>query len=423
MPTHIGTFGVCPTAQADTKANPKRANFPTRKYDVDKYFELLYCINKEKVKIALLMAIRDIVYNGTTEQKHYLKSLSNTYMMMFLLQWEPKLAIYFQTLASKLNIFVCTSILIPAFSEYYLEPENRRHWNLLKGAHKAGITLYINDTILDELISHFRMLRNKYYNFFSRTESIYLDDENETLFIDEILIRAYFYAKMRGKVKTYDDFINNFLDPNLRTPKEDLIGYLKEEFGIKFITKEELGVKIDSDDKSKLLEKLKERKNYDIKAENDTDLILTIYKIREKNNENSDSGIFGYKTWWLSKDTSTYKAVLDAFGDTKYPISCYIRPDFIYNYITLTPNKEEVDTAYLKIFPSLLGVNLSFHLPSDVTETIQSRIAEFGEKQPAQVKRILRQLSDKLKSDPKLRNNKKAISHFLDDELKKLKES
>lgn len=28
MPAHIGTFGVCPTAQTDTKANPKRANFP-----------------------------------------------------------------------------------------------------------------------------------------------------------------------------------------------------------------------------------------------------------------------------------------------------------------------------------------------------------------------------------------------------------
>ena len=27
MPAHIGTFGVCPTAQADTKANLKRANF------------------------------------------------------------------------------------------------------------------------------------------------------------------------------------------------------------------------------------------------------------------------------------------------------------------------------------------------------------------------------------------------------------
>jgi len=27
MPAHIGTFGVCSIAQADPKANPKRANF------------------------------------------------------------------------------------------------------------------------------------------------------------------------------------------------------------------------------------------------------------------------------------------------------------------------------------------------------------------------------------------------------------
>jgi len=27
MPTHFGTFGVCPNTRADSKANPKRANF------------------------------------------------------------------------------------------------------------------------------------------------------------------------------------------------------------------------------------------------------------------------------------------------------------------------------------------------------------------------------------------------------------
>ncbi len=93
--------------------------------------------NKEDVKASLLMAIRDIVYNGSTEQKRYLKSLSNTYTMMFLLQWDPKIATYFQSMASKLRIFVCTSIIIPALSEYYLEPQNRRHWNLLKGVMKC----------------------------------------------------------------------------------------------------------------------------------------------------------------------------------------------------------------------------------------------------------------------------------------------
>lgn len=105
--------------------------------------------NKEKVKTALYLAIRDIVYNGTENQRKFLKSLSNTYLMMFLLKWEPKLSTYFQTLASKLKVFVDNSIIVPAISEYYLPEGNRRHWNLLTGAHKAGISLFINETLLD----------------------------------------------------------------------------------------------------------------------------------------------------------------------------------------------------------------------------------------------------------------------------------
>ena len=100
--------------------------------------------NKEKVKTALHLAIRDIVYNGSLEQRKFLKSLSNTYLMMFLLQWEPKLSTYFQTLASQLKVFVDNSIIIPAISEYFLPDGNKRHWNLLKGAGKAGISMFIN---------------------------------------------------------------------------------------------------------------------------------------------------------------------------------------------------------------------------------------------------------------------------------------
>lgn len=119
--------------------------------------------NKEKVKSALLVTIREIAYRGSIEQKKYLRSLSNTYMMMFMLQWDPKISIFFQSMAAKLNIYVCTSIIIPALSESYLSEENKRHWNLLIGAQRAGISMRINETILDELISHFKMIVNKYY--------------------------------------------------------------------------------------------------------------------------------------------------------------------------------------------------------------------------------------------------------------------
>jgi hypothetical protein len=373
--------------------------------------------NKEKVKIGLLMAIRDIVYNGTIEQKKYFKSLSNTYMMMFMLQWNPQIATYFEAMASKLVIYVCTSILVPALSEYYLDDENKRHWNLLKGANKAGIKLYISDAIIDELKNHFYMLRNKYESLFRHNEHIYLNSESETMYIDEIMLRAYIYAKSQNKVFNFEDFLSNFVDPDLQTVKEDLITYLKSEFGIFYSNDESLKIKIEEEEHSKLTERLQENKSQK-RAQTDSKIILSIYKLREKNNESATSGIFGYKTWWLSKDSTTFRAVSDVFGD-KYPVSCYIRPDFLYNYITLAPKKSEVDDMYREVFPSLLGVNLSFHLPPEVTDFVQERIAEHGTKHPSRLTAILARLSEKLKSDPTIRN-RKSVKSFWDEEQRRL---
>lgn len=373
--------------------------------------------NKEKVKTAILMAIRDIVYNGTIEQKKYFRSLSNTYMMMFLLQWNPQIATYFETMATKLVIYVCTSILVPALSEYFLSNENKRHWNLLKGAHQAGIRLFVSDAIIDELKHHFYMIKNRYETFFRNNEKVYLNSEAETMYIDEIMLRAYFYAKSQNKVFNFEDFLSNFIDPDLKTVKDDLISYLKGEFGIVYFNDESLKIRISEEEQIKLTERLVENKSQK-KAETDSKIILSIYKLREKNNETASSGIFGYKTWWLSKDSTTFKAVSDVFGD-KYPVSCYIRPDFLYNYITLAPKKHEVDEMYREVFPSLLGVNLSFHLPSEVTDFVQERIVEHGAKNPARLTTILARLSEKLKSDPNLRN-RKSVKSFWDEEQKRL---
>ena len=341
--------------------------------------------------------------------------------MMFLLQWEPKLSTYFQTLASHLKVFVDNSIIIPALSEYYLDEGNRRHWNLLTGAKKAGISMFINETLLSELVSHLRMVRNKYYNLFYQMEDFYLNDEFELPFIDEILIRAYFYAKKKGQVKTFDKFLDTFVDAELKTVKDELIIYLKEMFGITFISNEMWDIKVNEEEKSKLAEVLSFKKDNDIKAENDAEMILAIYFLRNKNGETSDSGIFGYKTWWLSKDTSTYRAVLKCFGADKYPVSCYIRPDFIYNYIALKPTSEEVNNAYNEIFPTMLGVNLSYHMPKEVSEAVQEKIKEYHLKPAVRVKQTLRTLSDRLKSDPSLKN-RHSVELFLDNELSKLQD-
>ncbi len=373
--------------------------------------------NKESVKVSILMTIRDIVYNGTSEQKKYLEKLSYSYILMFSLHWDPKIATYFESLASNLNIYVGNSIIIPALSEFYLKQENRRHWNLLKASKSAGINMIINDSIIKELMLHIENIAYKYEKFFQREEELYLSEEFNTMYIDDILLRSYFYARSRNQVANFYDYLNNFISPDLKTIKIDLINYLHNEFNIKYLSNDINNEYIDDSEKEILINELTTLKGHRKSAEYDAELILKIYGIREKNNEDSDSSIFGYKTWWLSKDTKTYEIVNNLFKE-KYPIGCYMRPDFLYNYIVLSPKRTEVDDAFKNIFSSMIGVNLGFHLPKEVTSFIQMMIKDHKLKSsnPARLKAILRRLSERLKSDPSIRN-KKYVKHFFKEEL------
>jgi len=372
--------------------------------------------NKQKVKTALAMTIREIIYQGSPKEKLYLERLSKTYMMLFLLQVDPKVTHYFDTLASQTTVFVGTSILIPALSEKLLEPQSRRYSNLLTGAKNAGVRLIINDDILNELAGHFKKIKQEYEKDFKNFEQNYLTDEIRILYIKSIMIRAYFYSKYSDKVSTFYDFLNNFLNPSLKNAKENLVQYLKHQFGIEYIPNKNLKVDIDEYEASLLFDTLKQHKNSENQAKSDTNLILTIHALRAKNDETLKSGIFGYKTWWLTKETQTQKAIEGLF-DEKYEVSCYIRPDFLYNYIALAPNKADTDKTYERIFPSLLGVHIGFHIPPGIQDFVNKRIKEFDNHDSPRMSAILRDLIHHVKTDPNFKN-RATVEHWFDEQLK-----
>ena len=372
--------------------------------------------NREKVVSALHVAIRDMVYNGTPEQKTFLGKLANTYMMLFMLKVDPKITAYFREMASKLRVYVDNSIIIPALSEYFLADENRRHWNLLKRAKAAGVNLLVEDRIVDELVSHFRMIKSKYEDTYRSNEAVYLADEMVILYIEDIMIRSYFYSKARGQVDTFDTFLDKFVDPSVGgQAKKDLVVWLRQEFGIQFVSSAASSASVPKDEVDRLFEALCKTKSHKEKARTDAELILSIYHQRIANGEGSEASMLGYRTWWLSKDTMTQRAVKEVFGD-RFDTSCYIRPDFLHNYICLAPTTQEVDDAYRTLFPSLIGVNISFHLPPDVVAVVQSRVREHGEKNRARLVAVLASLTDRLKSDASFRNRSQ-VTHYLDEQL------
>jgi hypothetical protein len=375
--------------------------------------------NRGSVKKALLLSLREIAYNGSGNQREYLRRMSKTYMMVFLTQNDPKISMFFKSLANKLEVYVGTSIIVPALSELFLDGENKRYWNLLKGARAAGVSLKINEYIVDELVSHIRGINNTYKSLYQHCESEYLQDEITFLYVEEILLRSYFYARFRGRITDFNSYLMKFANPNLSTLRSDLIQYLRDVFEIEYITLASQNVSLDTEEVQKLVEHLKSKKQSEKRAEVDAKLILHLYKLREINNETASAGIFGYKTWWLSQDINTFRSVKEVFGD-KYDISCYMRSDFMYKYISLSPNKEDIDMLYKKCFPNLLGVNLSYHLPQGVSEFVSQMVKEHKDTDPTVVKRTLKNLTEKVMSSSEPIGAKQLKSYF-EDELDKIK--
>lgn len=364
--------------------------------------------NKAKVKDALIVSIRDLIYHGSIKSKEYLQSLSKTYLMLFLLKCDPKIVDYFQSMAGNLTIFVCTSILVPAFSEIFLEPQNQRFWGLLKAAKARGVRLVVNDAIVSELDFHIRRSKYIFDEDYSKQIDLYSDDAYEL--VDQILVRAYIHALKDEKVKNYDEFVDNFITINGRNTKQELIDFLHQEFGIDYVTNTELGVDVENEDLSTLTDALTVLKKSEVKAKTDATLILSIYAIRKKNGEEKSS-LDGYKTWWLSSDTMTHRTVSKIFKD-KYPVSCYMRPDFLFNFISFTPNKEQVSQVYKNTFPNLLGIQISNHISSEITSSIRGLIKEHSDKMNGRVVAKIRSLVDDLKSDPSIDFKNRLKSFF-----------
>jgi hypothetical protein len=178
--------------------------------------------NKEHVKAALLTTVRDIVYQGAESELRYLQKLSDTYMMLFLLQSDPGVATYFSTLAGKLRLFVCNSILVPALSEYPLDLRHRRHWMLLKSASAAGVSLYVDRVTIEELEGHLRRVTQLYYDQYHDQRDVYIGGE-AIGYVDEIMIRSYLYSVSRGADRSFDDFIDTFASPYSESMGDDSV--------------------------------------------------------------------------------------------------------------------------------------------------------------------------------------------------------
>ena len=76
-----------------------------------------------------------------------------------------------------------------------------------------------------------------------------------------------------------------------------------------------------------------------------------------------------------------------------------MRPEFLLNFIALSPSSEEVRKSLGAVFPSLLGVKLSNRMRDDVFKIVVQQVKEAYEVGEARARAKVGELSDKLKGD------------------------
>lgn len=361
----------------------------------------------------LLTILREIIYSPNYAERQYLSSLSKTYMTLFMLRADPKIANYLRTMARGLEIFVCSSILIPALSEIMAPEKNRRLWNMLKIARDAGVRFFVNSSIIDEIAQHIENKLREYQNYYDGNEFLYTEPQMISC-IDSILIRGFFYHKLSNHSLTFKKYIDNFVNPEAdkANKKYELKEFFKDEFGIEFFSREnDLRDFMTEKDLSLLTDTLAKDKPSRQQAINDANTILMIYTKRKVDNEDQN-GAFGFRSWWLSTDTKTFAAVERSLGD-KYSPSCYIRPDFLLNFITLSPKAKEIELAYDNIFPNTLGISLSRHIDEGFTKAISECIKQHEGYRHSRVKTIIHTEIDRLKTEFQ-RGGNRGLSHYIE---------
>jgi len=344
--------------------------------------------------------IRQVFYHSSPSQREYLTNLSRTYVLLFTLQAEPRIIEYFSTMAASFRLFLGSDILVKALSERYLAKEDQVARNLLKMASASGIKMYLSECVLEEIYQHIKGTYYEFFNYFSQMED-YITREIASN-SRKILIRSYFYAKEEQQIKSWRLYLGQFITyNNIEKPegREELRKYLLAEYNLQFVENSELENTCNVHSVETLADSMldcDDKQNAAL-AYNTALLVHGIYGLRTKYKETSSASELGFKTWWMTNQTRVLRHTSELIKDKR--AQYIMRPEYILNFIALSPNCSQVRDNFSTIFPSVFGIQLGHWLRDDIFHNIMNDVREWKDYEPGRITALMSDLSDRLKSD------------------------
>ncbi len=350
--------------------------------------------------------IRKVFYHGSPSPREYLTNLSRTYVLLFTLQAEPRVIEYFSTMSASFRLFLGSDIIVKALSERYLNEENQVARNLLKMASASGVSMLLSECVLEEVYTHIRGTYYEFINYFTEVEPYITREISRNS--GKILIRSYFYAKQEGRVKSWKSCLGQFITySNIERPdgRDELKRYLLAEYCLTFVENSELESASSENDVRTLADAMlaSDDKKNEALAYNTALQVYGIYGLRSKHKETTTSTEYGLKTWWITNQTRVLKHTSKVIR--KQRAKYIMRPEYILNFIAMSPNCEDVRTSFRSIFPSVFGIQLGHRLRDDVFRKVMSEVREWKNYEPGRITALTSDLSDRLKVDRLKRYN------------------
>jgi hypothetical protein len=265
----------------------------------------------EECYIAALKVLQVVLYTPSEIENEFLHRLSKTTLLLFTLKHSPKLIEYFNQMTGKFQLLVGADILIKALSEIFLPEEHKHVTNLLKVTKACGAKLVLTEPVANEVFTHLHATHLEFRNHYAPQEP-YISPALASQ-SDRIMIRTYFYAKLlMKKVTGWKNFIEMFVEQDdlaYKTEKGQLKlqAFLYKTFDLEWLAQEELAKGIDLKRVDEISAELQIEGKKEILAKNDALMCLAVYSLRAKGHEKGIYDGFGFRTWWLTKETSLLK--------------------------------------------------------------------------------------------------------------------
>jgi hypothetical protein len=212
------------------------------------------------------------------------------------------------------------------------------------------------------------------------------------------------FKKVEGP-KSWKSYINQFVDPDglknkSETARQSLRALFVQRFEMEYLLTSSLESIVPDTEVKDLAARLDSSRQvkHEELSYNDALLTYATYALRSKNDESATYDGFGFRTWWLTKETRVLQ-LTEKLVKSEHGVPYIMRPEFILNFIALAPKAAATRAAFKNLLPTTAGLQLGQHLSSNVMHSLMQATSEWAQLKPERVSVMIADKIDRLKFD------------------------